>query len=133
MVPRDIDDDDDDDDHINTNTPRPPNPRPTPLKRTKLKVQPIENPRLIRQGPKKFKFIFTPIFSGEAFVHLHKSGSDFSERLEVHTFNDEELINGEFKTDFKGGERYEIDFSLLEEFKGAMEIYLVKKIEANVE
>ena len=50
-----------------------------------------------------------------------------------YNINDEELINGEFKTDFRSGERCEIDFSLHEEFKGAMEIYLVKQEEANVE
>lgn len=120
----DIDPDiDPDDPIIPTPGPTPPNPRPTPLSRKKLEFQPIEDPRLIRQGPKKFKYLVTPLFSGEAIIKLFKSGSDFSWPLKVDTLND--------KINCTNSERCEINFVLADEYKGALEIYLAKEIEGD--
>jgi len=124
---------DPDDPMIPTPGPTPPRPRPSPLHRKKLEFQPTGDPRLIRIGPKKFKYLVTPLFSGEAIIRLYKSGSDFSWPLKLRTINDEKLSTSQFKTNFISGERCEINFDLFEDFKGAIEIYLAKQIEDDPE
>ena len=125
-----VDPDDPDDPIIpDPPTPGPSHPRDEPMIKVKLDYQDTKDPRLVKQEDKKFKYLITPLFSGEALIKLYKSGSDFSSPLTVSKFNNESLTNGEYMMNFESEKRCEIDFTLSEDFNGAIEIYLAKKIE----